>query len=979
MTHAPVAPECPGWANLSELSGDNQQSLESHLETCPTCQDRYAKAIEQAETAWLCRVADRNRTHRNDPGDPFPTIPGFEIQRRIAHGGQGVVYLARDLALGRSIAIKHLKWERLANERDRVRLLREAAAAANLDHPNIVRIYSFGEEAGIPHIVMEYLAGGTLAHRMKAEPFTAQQVAELVEKLALAVQFAHDRRIIHRDLKPSNVLFANDTLDTPKIVDFGIAKQLSPDGTDATPSGYSLGTPQYMAPEVIRQMCPPSPQADVYSLGAILYVLLTGHQPFEGANDFDAIVRATNSDPVPPRQMSPSVPESLELICLHCLERSPEGRYSTAKALADDLRAILRGEPISIRPQSFWAKKWWHIKRRKDLAASIVSVFVVISMLWMTGPILWTGRQTSSVAEPAGVAELLREESLEKAMALAQSLDTDRPNSVTALHRRLPELPPDSVGRRNAALFLVHDHPAEAPFLVDAMLAAKHADFVRWRDYLAPHRAVLSESLWKVLLDTNRPAGEIHARAFATLADWEPDAELWERHAQDLDRRFLEGALLETNTEPPLRPRSIRSVVPLLTALRSPSVSAAVRQRIATQLVAGAKADVGFRQEVIASLSAWAKRVSNVTDARELGSVLARLLLANGAEFVRPFIVDEGDPTIATAALEQLQSVAEFEHTDQFVQLANVETDARVRRWLIGAVANIRVNSPGLKPSTVERVRQLHETDTDNGVHAAAEYLLLIWNRFDLVQLNRERFRKSQNYESKPLGNAHWFIGPERTTMCVIPNANSKEPPRFAIALHETSKLQYEHFMRSHPAYLSVQVKRTGEPVVYVPVHHVRAYCNWLSSEDKLEPCYAFNESTKQYEPDTNALCPTGYRLPTEEEWKMARQGPSKSTFPFGRFAEQIELFGNCKLPAQEKPAFRYVCQKLPNPNGLFDMYGNASELCENPATGKLVVCGGSSHDTAKTARNQATVYGTSLETDKLVGFRVAKSMPKQR
>lgn len=979
MTHAPVVTECPEWVSLSELTRVDLQLLESHIETCQTCQNRYAKAIERAETAWLSRVADRGRTSRVDPSDPFPTIPGFEIERRIAHGGQGVVYLARDLALGRSIAIKHLKWERLANERDRVRLLREAAASASLDHPNIVRIHSFGEEAGIPHIVMEYLAGGTLAQRMKAEPFTAPQVAELVEKLALAVQFAHDRRIIHRDLKPSNVLFANNTLEMPKIVDFGIAKQLTPDGTDTTLSGYSLGTPQYVAPEVIRQTCPPGPQADVYSLGAILYVLLTGHLPFEGANDFEAIIRATNSDPVPPRQLSPSVPESLELICLHCLERSPDRRYTTAKALADDLRAILQGEPISLRPPSFWAKTRRQLKRRIAVAAGILSAFVAISMLWTTGSILWTGRPTSSGAEPPGVAELLREESLEKAIALARSLDTDRASSVTALRQRLPELPPDSIGRRNAALFLVRDHPGEAPLLIDAMLAAKQADFVRWLDFLAPHRAVLSDSLWKVLLDTNRPTGDIHARAIATLADWEPDAELWERRANDLDRRFIEGALLETNTEPPLRPRSIRLVVPLLAAMKSPSVSATVRQRIATQVAAGAKADAGFRQEVIVRLSAWAKRVSNVTDARELGSVFARLLIASDAEFVRPFAVNEGDLTIATATLEQLQSIAEIEHIEQIVQSAKVEPDARVRRWLIGAVANIRVNSSRLKPSTVEIIRNLHEIDPDNGAHAAAEYLLLNWNRFDLVQLSRERLRKSQNYESKPLGNAHWFIGPERTTMCVIPNADSKKPPQFAISLHETSKLQYEHFMRSHPEYLPVQVKRTGEPVVYIPVHHVRAYCNWLSLEDKLEPCYTFVESTKQYEPYPDVLYRTGYRLPTEEEWKKACQGPSRSTFPFGRFAEQIELYGNCKLPTQEKPSFRYVCQKLPNPNGLFDMYGNASELCENPATGKLVIYGGSSHDTAEFARNQATAYGTSLETDKLVGFRVAKSMPKQR
>ncbi len=975
MTHAPVVPECPQWANLSELSRDDQQLLESHIDLCPTCQDRYAKAIEQAETAWLSRVAHRGRTLRNDPSDPFPTIPGFEIERRIAHGGQGVVYLGRDTALRRTVAIKHLKWERLANERDRVRLLREAAAAASLDHPNIVRIYSFGEEAGIPHIVMEYLAGGTLAQRMKAEPFTPRQVAELVEKLALAVQFAHDQRIIHRDLKPSNVLFANNTLDTPKIVDFGIAKQLSSDGTDTTPSGYSLGTPQYMAPEVIRQTCPPTPQADVYSLGAILYVLLTGHLPFEGANDFEALIRATNSDPVPPRQLSPSVPESLELICLHCLERSPEHRYPTAKALADDLQAILQGEPISIRPQSFWAKKWWYLKRRKDLTASIVSVFVMISMLWAIGPILWTGRETSSVAEPAGVAELLGEESLEKAMALAQSLDTDRTNIVAALHQRLPVLPPDSVGRRNAALFLVRDNPAEAPFLVTAMLAAKHADFVRWRDCLAPHRAVLSESLWKVLLDTNRPTGDIHTRAYATLTDWEPDAKLWERHAQDLDRRFLVGALLETNSEPPLRPRSIRLVVPLLTALKSPSVTAAVRQQIASQLVAGSKADAGFRQEVITQLSASAKPVSNVTDARELGSVLARLLLAGDAEFVRPFVVNEGDLTIATATLEQLQSIAEIEHIDPFVQLANVETDARVRCWLIEAFANIRVNSSRLRPSIVERIRQLHESDTDSGVHAAAELRLLRWNRVDIVQQTREQLRKSQNSQSLPVGGRRWFVGPERMTMAIIPSDKLPGGTSFAIAIHEVSKLQYEDFMRLHPDYTPFEVKRSGEPTTYIPVHHARSFCNRLSDLDKLEPCYRPNVSTGKLEPHPDYLQRSGYRLPTVDEWKSACFGEAKTPYPFGQYVEQVAMFGNCKPTTQEKAALRYVCQLLPNSNGLFDTLGNAGELCEDPATGKVFVCGGSIRDSTKTATAYRVEFGKSPEVDQHSGFRVAKTM----
>ena len=226
----------------------------------------------------------------------------------------------------------------------------EARAVARLQHPHIVQIFEVGEHDGLPFFALEFLDGGSLAGQLDGTPWADRRAAVLVEKLAAAVEHAHEHGIVHRDLKPGNVLLLAD--GSPKITDFGLAKGVERDG-GKTQTGAILGTPNYMAPEQARGAAAEvGPRTDVYALGVILYELLTGRVPFLGATTLDTLEQVCQQNPVPPRQLQPRASRDLETICLKCLEKRPENRYASARALAADLHRFLAGEPILARPLS---------------------------------------------------------------------------------------------------------------------------------------------------------------------------------------------------------------------------------------------------------------------------------------------------------------------------------------------------------------------------------------------------------------------------------------------------------------------------------------------------------------------------------------------------------------------------------------------------------------------------------------------------
>lgn len=342
----------------------------------------------------------------------LPVIAGYEVIAEIGRGGMGVVYRARDPELKRHVAIKMLLDPEFASPEQRMRFKVEAEAVAQLRHPNIVQVHELGEmvsgngSIAHPYMVLEYIEGPTLFRYLRQHPLSERESAALMITLAHAIQHAHDHGLIHRDLKPANILLQTDTpsdsgtreynrlLDfMPKITDFGLVKALVFEGEarrDLTRPELMVGTPQYMAPEQANPASHSvSCSVDIYSLGVILYELLTGQLPYDDKDILKMLMEVQTQEPVSPRKLQPRLSMDLETICLKCLQKKPQDRYHSAAALADDLARFLHHEPIQARPLSEWQRiaKW---VRRYPLVASLAAgLFSVISIALIVIGFLW--------------------------------------------------------------------------------------------------------------------------------------------------------------------------------------------------------------------------------------------------------------------------------------------------------------------------------------------------------------------------------------------------------------------------------------------------------------------------------------------------------------------------------------------------------------------------------------------------------------
>ena len=335
-------------------------------------------------------IIDTPAARRDDAPavDDTGTVVGdYELIEKVGEGGMGVVYKARQRRLGRIVALKTIRGGQIAGAEDVQRFHIEAAAAANLQHPGIVAIHEVGEHKGVHFFSMEFVEGRSLAERLREGAVPAKQAAALVAAVAEAVHFAHGRGVLHRDLKPSNILL--DPNDRPRVVDFGLAKRVESD-SELTRTGQILGTPSYMPPEqAVGNPDMVDARGDVYSLGGVLYELLTGRPPFRGASAWETVRQVLETEPAPPRVLDATVPKDMETICLKSLDKKPERRYATAEALADDLRRFTRGEPIHARPIGplLRAVRWC---QRKPLIAGL-SAAVVLALAAGMAVSAWFG------------------------------------------------------------------------------------------------------------------------------------------------------------------------------------------------------------------------------------------------------------------------------------------------------------------------------------------------------------------------------------------------------------------------------------------------------------------------------------------------------------------------------------------------------------------------------------------------------------
>jgi predicted Ser/Thr protein kinase len=320
-----------------------------------------------------------------DEQGPLPRPPGgllerYQVLEELGRGGMGIVYKARDLLLGRLVALKRVRGGRAGSD-EVLRFQREAQAVARLRHRHIVALFDFGEHEGEPFFTMAYVGGGNLA--LRRDEFCEPRAAvALLEKVARAVQAAHEQGIIHRDLKPANILLDED--GEPQVGDFGLAKFLDPEpATDPTYTGQLVGTPAYMAPEqAAGHGHRATPATDVWSLGVVLYELLTRRRPFPGPGP-ETTRQILSGEPPRPRSVRPGLDRSLETIVLACLEKEPARRYPTAGALADDLGRWLRGEPVQVRPAG-WPRRLGRALRRHP---AISGALLLVGLLTLAAPL----------------------------------------------------------------------------------------------------------------------------------------------------------------------------------------------------------------------------------------------------------------------------------------------------------------------------------------------------------------------------------------------------------------------------------------------------------------------------------------------------------------------------------------------------------------------------------------------------------------
>lgn len=434
----------------------------------------------------------------------------YELLHEIARGGMGIVFRARQVKLNRVVAIKMILAGQFASGEDIQRFYAEAEAAANLDHPGIVPIYEVGEIDGQHFFSMGYVDGPSLSKKLQNGPLPPRDAAALVQTVAEAVHYAHQHNIVHRDLKPQNILLTAD--GHPKVTDFGLAKTVEGDH-GLTASGQVLGTPGYMPPEqAAGKVHDIGPLSDVYSLGAVLYCLLTGRPPFQSANVLETLKQVVEREPVSPRLLNPAVDRDLETICLKCLSKEPSQRLASAQEVALELGRFLRGEPIRSRRVGPLTRMVRWCQRNKLATALAASFLILVALSGLTYQIVKESGKTRQIAKLSEQFETLLDQ---------PSLDAGFTERGASLLAALAAVAPERAEADRERLWQTFAQHIEAGIRREKLTAADEKQLQAALERLSSAREEEAGRLKKLLAGRQRTWQPVFALAapFANRAD----------------------------------------------------------------------------------------------------------------------------------------------------------------------------------------------------------------------------------------------------------------------------------------------------------------------------------------------------------------------------------------------------------------------------------------------------------------------------
>ena len=842
----------------------------------------------------------------------------------------------------------------------------EAKTTANIQHDNIITVYEIGEVEGQHFYSMQYIEGRTLSELLKASPLASHKAATLLKAVAEGVHFAHQANVLHRDLKPANIMI--DANDRPYVMDFGLAKTTD-ESAYLTQTGTFLGSVAYVSPEQARDPASVTASGDVYSLGAILYAALVGKAPFVAEQPMEVLRQLQEADPVPPRKINPTIPRDLDTICLKCLEKIPGRRYTSAKALADDLELFLDNKPIRARRATVLEHGWRWMARNVA-----VSVLVGLSVLLLAGLLVanaLNARHTNKIARDAKVEQLATIERSAVAGLIAQLREYDQSALLPEIKSRFSNAGNDSAKLRYA-LAMCHIDDDLHKFVTDYARSAspEEVELIRSRS-IVPNPEI--EAHWAVVNGSVSLPDHV-LRSASVLAGLDPQNPNWQKiESRLIDILFDQNAYSANqwlNLLKPVLPTFEKSFATICTSEEQPERKPLAAAALSEIHEADPTALVGLIGQ--AEPGIFEVFFEKLKTSPQVDSLLDQAI-KNNIRRDEPEPAEWANLCICRIRMGKLSIVDALSQTNDVVlrtmlslrlgscrsdilriaDALNQTEDDKISRHLICALGYYSDQNSKYRFQNGSKKKLANFlTHPNAGIRSAAEWVMRRW---ELPILSKG---DSYRLNAAPRWSRNWYFTPHGHMMVAIRERSDYLPPirkrleddpeprgtpafeftPYAISAYEVTKQQYETFldeaapMAAEGKFLMPRIvfrheKRFGpdddSPANFVSFDLAASYCNWLSLKEGIpvdQWCFERVDNSMILVPDFHLK--SGYRLPTEFEWENAS----------GR---EFELIGNdevaravANLDYGTKPASIRVGQLMPNEMGLFDCYGNIYEWC---------------------------------------------------